>query len=161
MIEIRTLLKDDDLHDLIVLSRQFFEEYEAHYEEFFQIDDLRDSDIIQFFSRSIESEDGATFIAVADGRTVGYITVAVRSQSSFYRVKRFGAISGLMVHKDYRRRGIAGQLFDRAVAFFQAKGVKYYTLYTAAANQGAIRFYEQRGMTPLQTVMLGQIGGNE
>jgi len=33
--------------------------------------------------------------------------------------------------------------------------------YTATSNQGAIRFYEQRGMTPLQTVMLGQVTGNE
>jgi len=115
MIIIRTLQKQDDLHDLIVLSKEFFEEYEAHHhEEFFQVDDLRDSDIVEFFSRSIESEDGETFIAVADGRTVGYITIAVRSQPGFYRVRQVGAISGLMIHKNYRRRGIASQLVARA-----------------------------------------------
>ena len=150
MTIIRALQKHDDLHDLIALSKEFFQEYEAHHEEFFQVDDLRDSDIVEFFSRSIESEDGATFIAVAEDRIVGYITIAVRSQPGFYRVKRVGAISGLMVHKDYRRRGIGSQLFDRAVAFFEEKGVKYFTLYTATANQAAIRFYAQRGLAPLQ-----------
>ena len=161
MTIIRTLQKDDDLHDLIVLSKEFFREYEAHHEEFFQVDDLRDSDIVEFFSRSIESEDGETFVAIAEDRIVGYITIVVRSQPSFYRVKQVGAISGLMIHKDYRRRGIASQLFDRAVAFFQEKGVKYFTLYTATTNQSALRFYEQHGMTPLQTIMLGQIDRHE
>lgn len=162
MIIIRTLQKQDDLHDLIVLSKEFFEEYEAHHhEEFFQVDDLRDSDIVEFFSRSIESEDSAAFIAVAEDRIVGYITVSVRSRPSFYRVKRVGTISGLMIHKDHRRRGIAGQLFARAVDFFEEKGVKYFTLYTATANQAAIRFYEQHGMAPLQTIMMGQLDRNE
>jgi hypothetical protein len=55
MIIIRTLQKQDDLHDLIVLSKEFFKEYEAHHEEFFKVDDLRDGDIVEFFSRSIES----------------------------------------------------------------------------------------------------------
>ena len=161
MINIRTLQKGDDLHDLIVLSKEFFQEYEAHHEEFFRVDDLRDGDIVEFFSRSIESEDGETFIAVADGRIVGYITIAVRSQPGFYRVKRVGAISGLMIHQRYRRRGIASQLFGRAAAFFQERGVKYFTLYTATVNQAAIRFYEQHGMAPLQTIMLGQIGRHD
>ena len=161
MIDIRTLQKDDDLHDLIVLSKEFFQEYEAYHEKFFHIDDLRDSDIVEFFSRSIESDDGVTFVAITEGRIVGYITLFVRSQPSLYRVKRVGAISGLMIHKSYRRRGIASQLFDRAVAFLQDKGIKYFTLYTATTNQAAIRFYEQHGMAPLQTVMLGQIGRNE
>ena len=157
MIDTRTLQKDDDLHDLIVVSRQFFEEYQAHHKEFFHVDDLHDNDIVEFFYRSIDSEDSATFIAVAEDRIVGYITASIRSQPSFYRVKRMGAISGLMIHKDYRRRGIASQLFDRAVAFFQDKGVKYFTPYTATANRVAIRFYEQHGMSPLQSIMLGQI----
>jgi len=66
-----------------------------------------------------------------------------------------------MIHRDYRRRGIAGQLFARAVDFFEEKGVKYFTLYTATANQAAIRFYEQHGMAPLQTIMMGQLDRNE
>jgi ribosomal protein S18 acetylase RimI-like enzyme len=92
---------------------------------------------------------------------VGYITVSVRTQPSFYRVKQVGAISGLMIHKGHGWSGIASQLFARAVDFFEEKGVKYLTLYTATANQAAIRFYQQHCMTPLQTIMLGRIDRNE
>lgn len=45
MATIRELRPEDDLGDLIALSRAFFEEYEVHHTEFFKIDQLRDSDI--------------------------------------------------------------------------------------------------------------------
>jgi ribosomal protein S18 acetylase RimI-like enzyme len=161
MIIIRALEKDDDLHDLIAVSKDFFEEYEAHHEEFFGIDNLKEGDIVDFFTHSIEAENSATFVAVEEGRMVGYITVSVRPQPGFYKIKQVGAISGLMVHKDYRRRGIAGELLARAVAFFEEKNVRYYTVFTAMANQAAIRFYEKHGMAPLHTTMIGQIDAHQ
>src|SRR5512136_2002496 len=108
MIHVRALRKEDDLRDLIALSRDFFQEYEAHHEDFFQIDHLSDRDVVDYFSRWIDSPAGATFIALAGSRIVGSITVYVRSQAAYWQVKKAGDISGLMVHKDYRRRGIAG-----------------------------------------------------
>jgi ribosomal protein S18 acetylase RimI-like enzyme len=157
MVEIRPLRAKEDLHDLILLSREFFSEYEAHYEAFFKIDQLRDSDIIDHFTRFIDDEDSETYIAVVDGRTVGYINIRVRAQAPFWQVKKLGAISGLMVNKAYRRRGIAGQLLDRAKAFFKEKRVRYFTLYTAVGNRGAIEFYGASGLAPLYTTMMGEV----
>ena len=157
MTIIRPLARADDMGELIALSREFFAEYEAYHPEFFRVGDLRDDDIVAFFVRSLDSEDGRTFVALVNGRTVGYVTVAIRLQAPFYQVGRVGAISGLMVHPAYRRQGLASQLLAEAVAFFGHRGVKYYTVYTAVANQAAIRFYEQHGLCPLQTVLIGEI----
>jgi hypothetical protein len=41
--------------------------------------------------------------------------------------------------------------------FFQAKGVKYCTVFTATENQGALSFYRQNGFVPLYTTMIGEI----
>ena len=158
MTTIRKLRTDDDLGDLIALSREFFYEYEAHHADFFEIDVLHDSDIVDFFAKTIDADDGATFIALVNGRIVGYITVFARSQARFYRIKRVGAISGLMVHRDHRRKGIGSQLFRAARAFFAGKEIAYYTVYTATANQGAVRFYERNGMAPLHTTLIGTTG---
>ena len=157
MIEIRSLKKDDKLDDLIVLSREFFGEYESHHQDFFAIDDLRDGDIIAYFSRWMDDDDGETFIALAEGRIVGYITIYVHAQPNFYKIKKVGAISGLMVQKAYRQRGIAGQLLAQARAFFEKKGVTYFTVYTAVENRAAITFYERSGLSPLYTTMMGEI----
>src|SRR5512146_458463 len=131
MIHIRALRREDDFHDLIALSRDFFQEYEAYHEDFFQIEQLDDSSVIDYFSRWLNDENGRTFIALVENRIAGYITVYVREQAPFWKVKKVGDISGLMVHKDFRRQGIAGQLLARARAFFAGHGVKYFTLFTA------------------------------
>ena len=160
MVSLRRLQKEDDFHGLGALSKEFFEEYEAHHEEFFKVDTLCDSDIVGFFSRSVDSDDAATFVATANGRTVGYITVFIRTQPDFYKIKKVGVISGLMIDKGHRRRGVASQLLAEATAFFEKKGVEYFTVYTATANQTAIKFYERNGMTPLLSTMVGQTSRN-
>jgi len=154
---IRKLRKEDDLADLVILSRSFFEEYAAFHTEFFSIGVLRDEDIISYFRGSVDSDDGVTFIAEEGGLIVGYITVFLHNQEPFWAVKKVGAISGLMVHKDYRRRGIASGLFAEAKAFFEQRGVKYFTVYTASANEAAIALYERFGMSQLHTTLIGEI----
>ena len=157
MAEIRELHAKDDLNELVALSRAFFTEYEAHHDAFFQIDDLQDADIVDYFTRSVDADNGATFVATLDGSIVGYITIFVRRQPGFYKVKQAGAISGLMVHKSHRRKGIASQLLAKATGFFQEKGVTYFTVFTATANQAAVKFYKRNGMAPLHTTMIGEI----
>ena len=95
MIHIRALRQDDDFHDLITLSKDFFHEYEAHREDFFKIEHLHDSDIVDYFSRWLDDENGKTFIALSENRIVGYITVYVREQAVYWKVKKVGDISGL------------------------------------------------------------------
>jgi ribosomal protein S18 acetylase RimI-like enzyme len=158
MIEIRALQPDDDLDDLVSLSREFFAEYESHHEYFFKIDRLDDDDVRRYFSRWLDDDEGETFVALAEGHIVAYITVYVRPQPAYWQVKQVGEISGLMVHHAYRRRGIAGQLLARARAFFAEKDVRCFAVYTSVENQGALAFYEQRGLQPLYTTLLGEVG---
>jgi ribosomal protein S18 acetylase RimI-like enzyme len=157
MITIRALRNDDNLSDLIELSREFFGEYEAYHEDFFEIETLRDSDIGNFFSRALASKDAATFIALEGGRMIGYVTVSVRTRESFWRIGKEGSVSGLMVHKRHRRRGIGTRLWRKAMAFFERKGARYFTVYTSVNNAGAIKFYERAGMRPLYCHMIGRI----
>lgn len=159
MIEIRSLQKDDNLDDLISLSREFFQEYESHHEDFFRIDELGEDDIVGYFSQWIDNDDGETFMALTEGRVIGYITVYVQIQSDYWKVKKVGAISGLMVQRAYRRRGVARRLLAQARAFFEQRAVNCFTVYTAVGNQGAIEFYAQSGLEPLYTTMVGKAKG--
>jgi len=87
LLEIRPLIESDDLNDLISLSREFFEEYESHHEDFFKIDNLSEINIVNYFTRWLDNEDGKALIALSDGKLVGYITVYVKSQENFWKVK--------------------------------------------------------------------------
>ncbi len=156
MTTIHRLQPESDVDALITLSRAFFAEYEAHHADFFEIDTLHDADIISYFSRTLDNDNAATFVAVQDARVVGYITVFIKSQAGYWKIKRVGDISGLMVHKDYRRQGIASALLSAAVNFARERGVRYFTVYTAITNQAAIAFYEHNGMKPLYVTLLGE-----
>jgi ribosomal protein S18 acetylase RimI-like enzyme len=158
METIRQLEREDDLADLISLSRAFFVEYEAHHDEFFDIVGLEEEHITGYFERTLGSDSDATFVAVVNQHMVGYITVHVRPQAAFYKIKEVGAISGLMVQREHRRSGIGRRLLAQARAFFKEQGVRYFTVYTALANESAISFYEADGLLPLQTTLVGVIG---
>jgi len=166
MVTIRALRPEDDLRALIPLSTAFFQEYAAHH-ELFELGEVRDEDIIGFFARSVGVEDGVTYIALesdSDGgadpvigpdvligpdAVVGYVTAFVREQAPFYRIRKVGAISGLMVRADHRRQGLGARLVAEAARFFREKGATYYTVYTSAANESALRRYQRAGLAPL------------
>jgi len=156
MITVRELSRDDDLSAVLKLCREFFAEYESHHDEFFDTENLNDSDISARFIDSMKSDDSTTLVAIFDGRIVGYASLAVREQPSFYKIKRVGSISALMVAKEYRREGIATEIMAGARQYFKRQGIKYYTFYTSVANEPAIKLYEKLGMKPLHTSFLGE-----
>lgn len=156
-VVVRRLEQGEDLGELVALSRAFFVEYEAHHEAFFRLDELRDEEIVAYFSSFVGQEERAAFVALREGAVVGYVTVYVQAQPAYWRVKRVGHISGLMVAPGSRRRGIGRRLLAEARAFFREQGVRYYTVYTAAENRAALEFYTAGGMSPLYTHFLGEI----
>lgn len=63
------------LLNLLSCPRSSFQGYESNHEYFFKIDSLDEKDITGYFSSFIGSEQRRAFIAVYEGRIVGYITV--------------------------------------------------------------------------------------
>jgi ribosomal protein S18 acetylase RimI-like enzyme len=157
MTTIRTLTENDPIHDLASLSRQFFQEYQAFHPDFFKISSLTSDHIQAYFSRFYKNPDAAAYIAVEEGKIIGYITSYLSDQTDHWAVKRIGVISGLMVADLYRRRKIATRLFERAKSFFYQNGVTYFSVYTSVNNLGALSFYQSLGLEPLQIKLLGKV----
>ena len=106
MIEIRLLTKDDQLADLFQLSRDFFKEYEAYHPYFFKIGHLSDDDVQQYFSTFYEHETRKAFIAIENGKIIGYLTTYIKEREDYWQLKAVGEISGLMVQQDQGHRGL-------------------------------------------------------
>ena len=157
MIEIRLLNKDDQLADLFQLSRDFFKESEAYHPIFFKIDHLSDDDVQRYFLSFCEHETRKAFIAIENGKIIGYLTAYIKDRADYWQLKAIGEISGLMVQQAQRHRGIATRLLHKAEAFFTSQGVHCYTTYTSINNQRAIDFYNQMGMRPLYITLVGEI----
>ena len=155
MLTVRELLPEDDIDTVLTLCKDFFAEYENHHKEFFDTDNLSDADISGRFLESLDSDNSATIVALVDQTIVGYASVTVREQPGFYKIKKVGAISALMVAGEHRRKGIATRLLEEARSFFSRNGIKYYTLYTATANRAAIKLYNKIGLKELHSSFIG------
>jgi ribosomal protein S18 acetylase RimI-like enzyme len=156
-MQIRELNNKDDLGLLVKLSRAFFLEYESNHPYFFKIDKIEESDIEKYFQRFIDNEDKKAFIAIEGGSIVGYISVLVLEQAAYWRIKRIGHISGLMVDKAHRRKGTGRMLLKAALEFFNSKGLRQYTLFTSVNNEDGIKFYKRSGLTELYITLMGEI----
>lgn len=155
-ISIRKLTSEDDLIPVLDLCMEFFSEYERYHKDFFNTDTLNYTDISERFRESTKSNDSITFIAMEENNIIGYILAGIRNQPDFYKVKKAGVISGLMVENKYRRKGIGSQLLSKVKSYFEENGIKYYTVYTAVNNRGAIEFYNKNKMQELHTTLIGE-----
>jgi GNAT superfamily N-acetyltransferase len=89
------------------------------------------------------------FVAVADGRPVGFSTVAL---NAFH--ERMGVVDMIAVDPDYQRRGIATQLVDRSIEFMRERGMDIAAVGTGGdpGHAPARALYEATEFTPLPAV---------
>lgn len=80
-------------------------------------------------------------VAEAGGRVVGELELYVGEEAG--RLGRTAYIDILIVHRDYRRRGIGGRLVERAAEIAEEEGCD--TL-SAWPEKAAVQFYRKQGM---------------
>ncbi len=80
---------------------------------------------------------GSSFVAVEDGKIVGSVLGGTDG--------RRGCLYHTVVHPDYRHRGIAAALIDRAVSVLQAEGVTRVCLQVRDTNRQGKTFWEHLG----------------
>ena len=98
---------------------------------------------------SCTSDELAVFVAVADGRPVGFSAVAL---NAFH--ERMGVIDIMAVDPDFHRRGIATLLMDRSIDHMRACGMDIAAVGTGGdpGHAPARAAYEAFGFTPLPGV---------
>lgn len=98
---------------------------------------------------SCTSEDQDAFVAVVDGRPVGFATVAL---NAFH--ERMGVVDMIAVDPAYQGRGIGTQLMDRSTEHMREHGMDIAAVGTGgdAGHAPARALYESLGYTALPGV---------
>ncbi len=84
------------------------------------------------------------FVTETDGRIVGFMFGVQRE----IRGEKYGYIKLMVVHKDYRRQGIARGMFEKLEAYYIKCGVEIFRIYDTTAN------YWMPGIDPRYTAAL-------
>jgi GNAT superfamily N-acetyltransferase len=91
--------------------------------------------------RALSSDTAAVLVAVSGDRFVGLCTAYEEFES--VRFGRRVCVEDLMVHPEYRSRGIGKQLLDEAKRWAESRGATQLELNSSDARVGAHRFYER------------------
>lgn len=104
----------------------------------------------------IENDETPVFVAAdREGNVLGYAfcVYQITENSMLLQDKRTLYIDDICVDEGARGMHIGKELFDYVVAFAKENKFDNITLNVWALNEGAYRFYEKCGMTPLKTKM--------
>ena len=97
-----------------------------------------------FLKQRIENNESVIFLAVDDdGLAMGFIQLYPLFSS--VAMRRTWLLNDLYVAEEYRKRGIATALLDRAVDFSKSTGALYVSLETGMENVNAQKLYEKHG----------------
>lgn len=90
--------------------------------------------------------------AEADGAIVGHLTGVLLAASPMWTVPRAELFS-MHVMAPWRGQGIGSRLVGRFRAWAQDRGAAQLLVSVYTANEGALRFYQRHGFTPLDTTL--------
>ncbi|MFA6308812.1 MAG: ribosomal protein S18-alanine N-acetyltransferase [Clostridia bacterium] len=90
-----------------------------------------------FFQEVNQNEFAIYFVAIVEGKVVGYAGVWVICDE--------GHITNIAVHPDFRRKGIGSLLMEKLITYAKAHDVAVMTLDVRAGNDAAKNMYAKFG----------------
>lgn len=84
---------------------------------------IKNYDVEGYIKRTLNNPDQQFFVAEADGQIVGTARAEIEHPEGMYGVSKMMYFDDLVVHKDYRRQGIADELMDVRVKYAKSLGI--------------------------------------
>lgn len=104
-----------------------------------KMEDIRET----FEAMSAMPDMYRNFVVQEEGRTVAFLSIVI--YRTMLHPTGTALINELVVASDYRRRGIAGALVERAMVFAKDAGAVEIEVGTEIGNERARRFYKNAG----------------
>jgi ribosomal protein S18 acetylase RimI-like enzyme len=99
----------------------------------------------RFLADLASSGHSFLFVALAGGRTVGFISGELREGSPTFLPKTWASVDDVFVEPDHRNLGMGRALLRSVEAWAKERGASGVSLQVAAANARARKFYEELG----------------
>ena len=99
----------------------------------------------EYVMSKFEDESAQLFVAVDQEEVVAYAGAVVRDYPPVFTLKKFGFIEEIFVSGDYRRKGIARQLFTAAEEWLLSKKVERIEVSIDSANDASQGFFRDHG----------------
>ncbi|UZQ85709.1 GNAT family N-acetyltransferase [Thermoclostridium stercorarium] len=101
-------------------------------------------ELISLWNEILADENYHILVAEVEGRIVSSVTLVVIKNLT-RGMRPYALIENVVTHKDYRRRGYATALMDKAMDIARDSGCYKVMLLTGAKDENTLRFYEKCG----------------
>jgi GNAT superfamily N-acetyltransferase len=110
------------------------------------------------YDRRLATPGAFVLLAEREGTAVGYALVSPASEfQGWVSGERVADVLDLVVVPEERGHGIGSALMEAVEHHVAAAGIAEFRLMVIAANAQALRFYADRGMTPISQTLLRRI----
>ena len=106
--------------------------------------EINPKNVLKDSKEMIRSKDYLLYLAEENGEIAGFILFTIKTQDSWYWVRRYCLIEELAVDEKHRRKGIASKLVNYAQNYFRKKNCKYATI-KAEIGLPALKAWESCG----------------
>ena len=134
----------DDAAEAARLWMQSAEEHTAH-DPVYATAAGAEKTMRRFLADLANSGHSFLFVALAGGRTVGFISGELREGSPSFLPKTWASVDDVFVEPDHRNLGMGRALLSSVEAWAKERGASGVSLQVAAANARARKFYEELG----------------
>jgi len=116
--------------------------------------DLERTDVERYYRVEVDSfedelsrgrEGFEIFVADDGGQILGYIVLRIDGHLSSVYKCNWGIVASFALRSDSRGKGVGTLLLDRALRWFNDKGIERVDVSTDSENIAAIQCYEKRG----------------
>jgi ribosomal protein S18 acetylase RimI-like enzyme len=134
----------DDAAEAARLWMQSAEEHTAH-DPVYATAAGAEKTMRRFLADLASSGHSFLFVALAGGRTVGFISGELREGSPTFLPRTWASVDDVFVEPDHRNLGMGRALLRSVEAWAKERGASGVSLQVAAANARARKFYEELG----------------
>jgi ribosomal protein S18 acetylase RimI-like enzyme len=106
---------------------------------------LDESHSVAAYARALANPDYALWIAIRDGRAIGYAQAGPCGLPHADATTADGELKRLYLLKSAQNGGVGGALFERALAWLERDGPRTLWISVWSENHGAQRFYGRYG----------------
>ena len=136
--------KPSDVPRLQVLCSEFMDYHRGLEPDYARLEEST-TNWAEYIHSKFDDESAAFFIAIESEAVVGYIGAVIREYPPVWTIKKFGFIEEIAVTSEFRRRGIACQLFSVAEKWLLVQGVNRIKVNIDVANEASQGFFRNQG----------------
>jgi ribosomal protein S18 acetylase RimI-like enzyme len=157
-MEYRALMKED-IYEISELFVQLVEFIKSETEgDYFDFDNVDNDSFITMFEDILTDITKAVFVAVENGKIIGFIQGEVRTHYiPIAKVKRVGYINGAFILPSHRNMGVMKNLESILIDFFKAIGIEHVELNVLEHNHTAKECWKSLGYNTFRVQMRKRI----